>query len=93
MSHTPTPWYVSGFETQAGGNSRVIMGGDGFSIAHVMDRTTPENIADAAFIVKACNAHDELLIALAEVFSDHGKVNSLEWTDKAAQALAKAGAL
>ncbi|NGO50479.1 hypothetical protein [Allomesorhizobium camelthorni] len=61
---TPTPWYVSGFEAGAGGDSRVVMGADGFSIAHVMDRTPMENAADADFIVKAVNAFKEMKKAL-----------------------------
>lgn len=63
-NHTRTPWRVSSFEQAAGGSGRVIMGDDGFSIAHVMDRTPAENEADAAFIVAAVNGHDALVKAL-----------------------------
>ena len=62
--HTQTPWRISGFEQGAAGSARVIMGGDGFSIAHVMDRTPAENEADAAFIINAVNCHDALVAAL-----------------------------
>lgn len=46
----PGPWYVSEFERSAGGVSRVVMGADGFSIAHVMDRSADENEAIASLI-------------------------------------------
>lgn len=62
--HTPTPWHISGFEQEAGGASRVIMGSDNFSIAHVMDRTPAENEADAALIVDAVNSYESLKAAL-----------------------------
>ena len=62
--HTQTPWRISSFEQGAAGSARVIMGDDGFSIAHVMDRTPAENEADAAFIVDAVNCHDALVEAL-----------------------------
>lgn len=61
---TQTPWRVSSFEQGAAGSARVIMGDDGFSIAHVMDRTQAENEVDAAFIVAAVNSHDALVKAL-----------------------------
>lgn len=63
MNHTPTPWRISEFEQGAGGDARVVMGADGFSVAHLMDRSATEHEADAAFIVHAVNAHDDLVKA------------------------------
>ncbi len=56
-AHTPTPWYADG---------KLIVGAtpDDGQIGGAHDPT------DAAFIVKACNAHDEL-VALAQEVSNH----------------------
>jgi hypothetical protein len=66
-THTATPWRVSSFEQGSGGSTRVIMGSDNFSIAHVMDRSAPENEADAAFIVEAVNSYASLKARIAEL--------------------------
>ncbi len=68
--HTATPWRVSSFEQSAGGAGRVIMGSDGFSIAHVMDRSPAENEVDAAFIVEAVNSHASLKARIQELTKD-----------------------
>lgn len=54
QQHTPTPWYEI---------NNVLFGpsGKAVDIGHVY-RTT-----DAAFIVRACNAHDSLVAALEGV--------------------------
>lgn len=50
---TSGEWYVSSFEVSAGGDSRVVMGGDRYSIARIADRNVDENQADAAYIAAA----------------------------------------
>jgi hypothetical protein len=55
MSHTPTPWTVR--------DCAVYMGtAGGFDL-----RGCPQPDANAAFIVRACNAHDELVAALGDL--------------------------
>lgn len=69
-SHTPTPWRTNGATITA-------YGAWGLTIASCRSRQDPVNAhpglaakttaeagANAAFIVRACNAHDELLEAL-----------------------------
>lgn len=71
--HTPTPW---NFGTTAP-HQRIILGGDNRRyICNVQIHQTPranglldedEREANAAFIVRACNAHDELLAVCKEI--------------------------
>lgn len=61
----PGPWRVSGFETSTGASGRVIMGSDGFSIAHVFERTPEENAANANVLAAAW----DLLALLKDVVS------------------------
>lgn len=51
MTHTPTPWTVDGVWIESAGDT----------IAEVWVD------ANAAFIVRACNSHDELLAALKAI--------------------------
>jgi hypothetical protein len=53
--HTPTPWYISGKST--------IRRGSNDWIGYVHWRN---GAANAEFIVRACNAHDNLVAALRE---------------------------
>lgn len=67
MAHTPTPWWT--LPTPTPGAAPEIMGAGwrgGRRIAKVLyDRGSedPEVHDNAAFIVTACNAHDDLLAA------------------------------
>lgn len=61
MEHTATPWHVGG------NRSRIIYAEDGFAVAdatvfHGHHEESSE--ANAAFIARACNAHDNLVTAL-----------------------------
>lgn len=95
---TPRPWYISGFEVLSGGASRVVMGADRFSIAHINDRSALENAADAALIVAAVNAYDparealiaELVTTLEWVSKNYAAGSTAEINQKIASALAKA---
>ena len=57
--HTPTPWVIS-----RGKNTVMINGERGF-VCFLDQPAGPEQEANAAFIVRACNAHSDLM-ALAE---------------------------
>lgn len=70
MSHTPTPWKLLGFD------STVIIRDEGEvigeTICEVEDLSAfvqdeKRNIANAAFIVGACNAHAKLVEALIDL--------------------------
>lgn len=68
MNHTPTPWGTksrSGWDT---GNAAVWSGPT--LVAQCGRQGTPEQLANAAFIVRACNAHD-VLVELAEKVIGH----------------------
>ena len=73
MNHTPTPWELSEKENFMG--SWEILDGDNSdnTIAMTSYRlgTTDEEKqkANAEFIVRACNSHDELVKALKEIAS------------------------
>lgn len=66
MKHTPTPWHV-GMKP-----GPMIYGTKGEQIADMMEANgeadlfpyVGENQANAAFIVRACNSHDDLVSAL-----------------------------
>ena len=72
--HTPTPWTVD--EALARDN-RVISGPNGevvVEVAATLDHDSTSDLlvdherdANAAFIVRACNAYDDLLAALREI--------------------------
>lgn len=66
-AHTPGPWkYDMGLtDNDTTSNVAFITDDDGFLIAR-LTRTGPQKSlhADTAFIVRACNAHEELLAAL-----------------------------
>lgn len=64
--HTPTPWKP----VKDGALDRMIVDSKGSTIAHVLSETTINK--DAAFIVRAVNAHEELMAivkAIAESFN------------------------
>lgn len=84
MNHTPTPWHWKRYKTSMGKMMATIGGSDrlGAMIACVK----PEN---AEFIVRACNAHEELLAALEALepfFSQveaHGGRKAVQLADEA----------
>lgn len=63
VKHTPTPW---GMALEKDGSTRVYELHEWSKTypndSHIVGESVDE--ADAAFIIKACNAHDELLSAL-----------------------------
>ena len=72
--HTPTPWVVGGKAKLgaplAPGETPRIWANDGASIADISirrkigDGTSQQELVNADYIVRACNAHDELVAAL-----------------------------
>lgn len=107
-THTPTPWLVSDFdyttvyaEIEDGDFHQEpgICSCDGEAIAKIEDRDVRR--ANAAFIVRACNAYDELVAALREYDDAFTEANFSVQSDRmrmrkaiiqARAALAKAGA-
>jgi hypothetical protein len=59
-------WVVNGF----GGDFKVIARMDGHGVAVCSQAPIGYEIEDARFIVRACNAHDELVAALRAVTED-----------------------
>lgn len=92
-NHTKTPWRTGGEQ-----NPTIIYDGDGWAVAstavvHVRKNAKYEADANAAFIVRACNAHDELVAALDWALSQIGDDLDLDHQrafDGAIAALAKA---
>jgi hypothetical protein len=88
MTHTPTPWAISpGTDSpdikSETGDYVVSTGWSGYGGEAIAGEMSEE---DAAFIVKAVNAHDKLVEALREV-SD-GDWNNVSWVrDMAKSAL------
>ncbi len=77
MTHTPTPWFYK--DSLNGSNYRIWAKPHDFEFGvcdiclhYKLGEELPgkEAVANAEFIVKACNAHDELLEALEEAI-DH----------------------
>lgn len=91
--HTPTPWYVKNYGTHWNNpdieDIAVCYGDDD---EHICDTVYEE--ADAAFIVRAVNSHEDLISALQEIHdgisSCMGDPAFFEIKEKAAEALAKA---
>jgi len=95
--HTPTPWH-----TGEGKAERIIYAADGFAVAdatvfHGLHVESPT--ANAAFIVRACNAHDELVAALKGLLDDMRDIRGIDPEEykpesfaAARAALAKVGA-
>lgn len=70
MSHTPTPWEFK--EKDDEGRFVIIGERDGLDVTFVADTIGglgDAEKANAAFIVKAVNCHDELLAALVNLYA------------------------
>lgn len=65
-SHTPTPWHFDELESRPDGCGYIRCEADPLEISHHgdMSRSREENLANAAFIVKAVNSHDALVAEL-----------------------------
>jgi hypothetical protein len=72
MNHTPGPWRIDKLH----GNELFIIEPRGHWITEKVHGPNPQECeANAEFIVRACNSHDELTTAL------HLCADRLEWSD------------
>jgi hypothetical protein len=67
--HTKLPWSLVEARTRHG-HLCEVHAGDGYDVATVYGRDPDEREANAAFIVKAVNAHETLISALRAVEQD-----------------------
>ena len=94
--HTPTPWIVGGKAKLgaplAPGETPRIWANDGASIADISirrkigDGTSQQELVNADYIVRACNAHDELVATLEGMVTMAGieaKAGSKSWANAA----------
>lgn len=93
-AHTPTPWIYEA-EEFPGNTHGALKGADGKWVASIYWHTaTPKN-ENLAFIVCACNVHDDLVVALQSARKWIWVLNKMENHGSFAEidaALAKAGA-
>jgi len=68
-NRTPTPWHFEELDRRPDGCGYLRCAADNLEISHHgdMGRSREENLANAAFIVKAVNSHDKLVEALKEI--------------------------
>jgi hypothetical protein len=60
--HTPTPWKADG---------KIIRGADGLGVCELQRQGFPSELkANTAFIITACNAHEELVQAVKWALDD-----------------------
>jgi hypothetical protein len=89
-ARTPGPWRASDGRVA----SRIsITSANGIPVA-VVPFADPEGKANAEFIVRACNSHDDLIAAVAMVVRGfaYRPGGGPDWYEAARVALAKAGA-
>lgn len=84
-ARTPGPWKVFSFDEFR------VEGPDGISILSPYRRSAEEFKANAEFIVRACNAHDDLVAAL-KLAAPHHQGGHSEVGKAICAALEKAGA-
>lgn len=91
MRTSPRPWALA--DEDAADIS--IIGDDGFVVLHVGGIADDVGKADAAVIVQAVNAHDELVAALqatlAGLLNEHARDERVRALSLATAVLAKAG--
>jgi hypothetical protein len=97
--HTPIPWYIEG-ESGNPHEAYIIVGdkqgstiawtSNSFDDSSNEEYISEEDTANAQFIIRACNSHDELLEALESVLSFDVDEAISAWEDPSQQALAMA---
>ena len=79
--HTPIPWKIARFEGNVEASGRIVANTMSYSCnGPEGESARQENIANAAFIVTACNSHAALVEALEmtlEMFADGGDPNKV----------------
>ena len=82
MTHTPTPWKYEkyGNDTDVNNTHEIFTDCETeYYIANVNRETNP--VGNAEFIVRACNAHDDLVSALENLLSQYGTF-PYAWSEK-----------
>lgn len=67
--HTPTPWVKNRYGRLEGANGKAVTVDD-LGIAMALNGSDEEERANAEFIVRACNAHADLVEALAHAHKE-----------------------
>lgn len=92
-AHTPTPWLLEDGTLRAAGEETRLV-----ADVAIYGRLSDEGKANAAFIVRACNSHNDLVAALRAIQEIENKEYGPDWEEIeqarqiATDALAKAGA-
>lgn len=92
QTHTPTPWRYCKTNGSPTSGQHMIAGSKPGYLAEIRDCGSGDVSANAAFIVRACNAHDELVAALRDIARTDRttKTSAADLADIARAALAKA---
>jgi hypothetical protein len=91
MTHTATPWRISGY-SDVNGNYLHIGAETSPMVLASMNERHVDTKANAEFIVRACNAHDDLVRVLKKIRRNDLPANEQPLWDEICAALAKAGA-
>ena len=75
MTHTPGPWVAKS------GHNQTILGPNGEALAFTSFGKNIDDKANAAFIVRACNAHEDLLAAARNLLNASRLVGVLGVTE------------
>ena len=76
--HTATPWEIDEYGTIKAGKDRLLLGG--ISIPCCVGPAMDESKANAEFIVRACNAHEDL-VRIAETLKSLDEKEGLSPAD------------
>lgn len=90
MNHTPTPWTIGQYqrEIDANGEEVLVTGiystAEGVKVAKMEvwtgEEYREESDANAEFVVRACNAHEELVGALHMILDGNTMAGRENWT-------------
>ncbi len=92
VAHTPTPWHITTNPHNEGDGTFYIVDGtiNAVSVAQLETDDSVRDEANAAFIVRACNAHDGLVDCLTdalEVIGNWGEDGDPQWAKMAKELL------
>lgn len=89
VGHTPTPWHAEQF----GGSQWAVRHGADRHFRFVCLTSQGNDQANAKFIVKACNAHDDLVAAVKRLLAEDCDVDTCPHDDPATCPYANARAV
>lgn len=93
-NHTPTPWEIRehNYGNVRGAHGLFMVGNNAPIADGIYGRNISEADANADFIVKACNAHDDLVAVLEKITDEMTRLNTVmkETWEEAQSLLAKA---